>query len=380
MKKILITMFAILVLALSVSMASATLSVNETYSSSAPTFGDEDQVASNSNADDNDDEDIYDTAEITLTSTAAATISSISVSPASGFTQNDLNITITDSDQTLAANTAEDITFSGRIPEDLDAVSSSKLKAEAFKVATVTITLSDSSTASFDVYMQRKNMLVIKDLDISVDGDSKDYDDGDDVRDAKPGDKIEIELVAENKFDDKDDDVEIEDVEVTVEIDDSDLDVDEDDDLNDINADDTKTANLEFTVASEADDDTNDREIRLEGEDEHGARHGEMYILDFEVERKSHDIIIKSASISDSSVSCMRGENSISVKLLNIGKSDEDEVSLYITNDALDLKYEVEDLEIDEDDDYKKTITFCMSSTLIMFHFCLCLYFFSFYC
>ncbi|GAI27269.1 unnamed protein product, partial [marine sediment metagenome] len=130
------------------------------------------------------------------------------------------------------------------------------------------------------------------------------------------------------------------------------------DDIGDIDPEEENSGTVSFTVDEDVDDNTYDMEIDVEGDDEHGAKHGERWEIDFDVEKKTHDIIIKSASISDEAVSCMRGDNSIQVKLINIGKKDEDEVSLYVKNTNLALDFEKEDLEIDEGDDYIKTISF----------------------
>ena len=370
MKKSMIFILTILALVLCVTSVSAAVTVTSSYSSSTPTFGDDSQMASNPNADDVDDENIYDTGAVIINNTGnALNITSITVVASSGFSNtnsNDdgyINITITDADITIAANTTEAFTLNARIPESLDAVDSN-FDEVAFKVATVTFNFNDSSSASFDAYMQRKNMLDIKDLEISVDGDANDYDDDDRIKDVKPGDDIEVSVSVENLYDKRDDDVDIENVDVTVEIDDGDMDVDEDDDLGDISSDNDETATMTFTVEDDVDDDTYDMVLTVDGEDEHNAKHGVKYELDFEVERKSHDIIIKSASIEESEVSCTRGGNSVSVKLYNQGKNDEDEVALYVDNKDLDLEYELEDIEIEESDYYSKTITFDVPSDL----------------
>jgi len=364
-KSILMAILAILTLALSVSMVSAAVTVQSTFSSSSPTFGDSSQMASNPNADAEADENIYDTGDVTLNSTAAVTVSSITVTPASGFSLTDLNITLNDVDLSLAAGVPEAITLSARIPEQLDAVNSD-LQEVAFKVATVTFTFSDSTTASFDAYMQRKNMLDFKKLEITVaDGDTDSYDDGDKVKDVKPGDNIQMDFKAKNLYDESDDDVTIEDVEAAVLIDNNDLDIDESESLGDLDAEETGDATISFTTDEEASDDTYDMEVTVEGDDEHGAKHGVKYALDFTVERKSHDIIIKTASLEASSVSCTRGENSIQIKLSNIGKDDEDEVSLYVTNKELGLKFEQTDITVDQDESFSKTITFTVPDSLV---------------
>ena len=368
-KYVLMTILMAIVLLLSVSIASATLDIESVYTSTTPTFGGTTTMASNPNADAIADENIYINADVTLNSTGATTVASITVTPESGFSNTDssssgyINITLTDVGLALLAGTSTPVTINARIPERLDAVDSD-MDEVAIKVATLIFTLGDASYDDVDVYMQRKNMLEITDLDVSINGDSEDYDDGDDIDDTKPGDDIIVEVVADNNYDDDDDDVEIEDVELTVLIDDNDLDVDEDDDMNDIDPDDDATGSISFTVEEDANDESYDMEIFVDGDDEHGAKHGEKWTLDFNVERQSYETVIKSTSLSESTVSCTRGSNSVSVKLYNIGKKDDDEIALYVTSSALGIDYELENMEIDESDTETKTISFSVSDDL----------------
>ncbi|MBR9691667.1 hypothetical protein GOV06_02680 [Candidatus Woesearchaeota archaeon] len=360
-KSILMVILMAIALVFCISTVSAAVTVESTFSSSAPTFGDENQMASNPNADDVDDENIYDTGDVTLNSTAAVTITGISISPASGFSESDLSITVDDSDTALAAGVPEAVTLKARIPEDLDAVDDN-LEEAAIKVGTATITFSDASTASFDVYMQRKNMLDIDDIDIIVDDDES-YDEDDNIDELKAGSVIEIEVNVENTYDDDDDDVDM-DVELTVEIDDdSDFDID---DGNDVDLDSEEDGTLEATVTVEdgIDDDDYEMTLFIEGDDENGAKHGAAFEIDLEVERKSHDLIIKSTSLGFSTMSCSKGQNSVYVRVSNDGKNDEDESAVYITNSDLGIDFSKEDFEIEERDDWSKTLTFEVPDSL----------------
>ena len=93
------------------------------------------------------------------------------------------------------------------------------------------------------------------------------------------------------------------------------MDVSENDDLGDIDADHSAKAELSFEVDSDVDVDTYTMEIFVDVKDEHGAKHGQKYTLDLEVERDDHDLKIKSASLSASEVSCTRGSNSVRLEL-----------------------------------------------------------------
>jgi hypothetical protein len=178
MKKVFMAILSAMILVFCIATASAAVSVTSTINSDNPVFGGSSQMASNPNADDSADENIYDTGEVTLNSSSAVTITGITVSPESGFSEGDLDITLDDSDLSLAADTPEAITLKARIPEQLDAVDSD-LEEAAFKVATVTISFNSGSPVTFDAYMQRKNMIDVKDVSITVGSNS--FDEKDDV-------------------------------------------------------------------------------------------------------------------------------------------------------------------------------------------------------
>ncbi|MEE9524998.1 MAG: hypothetical protein V3V78_00130 [Candidatus Woesearchaeota archaeon] len=360
MKKVFTAILAAILLIFCVATASAAVSVESTFDSNSPLFGGSSQMASNSNADDEVDENIHDTGDVTLNSTAAVTVTSITVVPESGFTETELNITLDDADLTLAANVPEAITLKARIPENLDAVDSD-LEEVAFKVATVTINFNTGTPISFDVYMQRKNMLDVNDVEIKVNDDDT-YDEDDTVDEVKPGSYLEISVEVENTYDEDDDDVDI-DVELKIDIDDdSDFDIDDGDDVG-LDAEEEGTLKATIEVESDADDEDYDMFIDLEADDAHGAKHGVSYEVNLKIERKSHDVVIKSLNLGLDNVECSR-DNSIFVKIENIGKRDEDEVSLYLKSDALDIDFAKENFDLDENDDYSKTLSFNVPADL----------------
>ena len=204
MKKITImALLGIIAMVFCVTSVSAAMTVTDTFDNANPTFGDENQMASNPNADEEEYENIYVDGDITLNNDGSSdvTILSVGVSPATGFSVSDLDITLDDADLTIAAGTSEPVTLNARIPEDLDAVDSD-LQESAIKVGTITFNFDDSTSVTFDAYMQRKNMLIVDKLEVAVDGSSDDYDDEDSIGDeARPGDLIEVEVDIENKYD-----------------------------------------------------------------------------------------------------------------------------------------------------------------------------------
>ncbi len=311
MKKIaILSLCVVLLLAVCAYSAAATLSVASVYNKDNPTFGGSNQDASNPNADDEEDEEIYVTSAVNLANngTSAVTVASITVTPkqtssSQTFMLNELNITLPAAVEVLAGGSAA-VQLTARIPMDLDAVNS-MLRESAFNVADIALKDSGGTTlATFSAYMQRENHLRFDKVYVRVGDSSDSVDDEDRVKEIKPGDEVEVEATAENTFDDGNDDVDIEDVELLVLIDDRDLDVDEDADMGDIGADEEETETVNFDVEEDADDDTYDMEITIEGEDEHGAQHGERINLDFEVEKNRHEIRIQDITVLPTSASC----------------------------------------------------------------------------
>lgn len=365
-----VAILAVIALLLFASVALADISVTSTYSSSSPTFGSDSQRASNPDADDEDEEDEYDTASITVNNSGAAavTIDSVSVS-SSDFSSSDLNVTMVSSDS-IGANSTGTVTLSARIPEELDAVDAT-LEPVAFNVGTVTLTASDGSQTTFTAYMQRENLLTIDKITVTVDDgneeDEQDVDDDDTVDTVKPGAEVSVLVRAENGYSGNDNNnIKIEDVEVEVESDDSDFDVDESEDFGDIKADEKQEATVKFTVEDDIDEDEYDVDVRVFGDDEHGARHGEKWDIGFEVDRKSHEVVIKRSSLTTSTLKCSRA-TSIELKVQNIGSSDEDEVAVIATNRDIGLDFKQSNIELEggeESDYWTKTVSFTVPNTV----------------
>jgi len=356
MKKVLMAILMAIVLVLSVSLVSAAVTVTSTYGDDTPTFGSDSQQASNPNADEAVDEDIFDNGDITLNNDAGtdATITSITVSAASGFSEDDINVTLDDSDLVVGANSSEAVTLKARIPEQLNAVDVDG-DAMAFKVGTVTFNFASASSVSFDVYMQRENKLEIKKVYVTSEENVEEkIEDSDAVKDLKPGENVDVEIRVENIYDDNDDDVEIEDVEAVIEIDDGDMDVDEDISFSDLKGDEDGTETLTFEIEDDVDEDNYNGILYVTGDDEHGARHGEKWELEWDVERQSYEFLFKTASVSPALVEC-GGTISLTAKIENRGKKDDDEVYLFVESASLGIDLSKEEFEIESTDTYTKT-------------------------
>ncbi len=370
-KRFLIGILMILALIMCVSTVSAAVSVTNTFDKSNPTIGGESQKASNPNADDDADKNIYaNSLDIMLASDSATAVdvASVSFNYNSGFSSTDLDLTIVGDLPTGITDTTADkkIVINGRIPEELDAVDSDVEKV-AVKVAEATITLSDSSTSTFSIYMERENMLNLDDVDIVINEDSESLDDGDSVDEIEAGDKIEIKISAENEYDEDDDDVDMKSVKVYLEFDDSDADdaFDVDDDeisIGTIKSEETEDETIKMDVEDDAEDEEYDAEIGVYGDDEHGAQHGEKIKFSLEIERETYDFVIKSTSLSPSVLTCSRNTE-LSVKVESRGDKGDDEIAVYVKNSELGIDMEYKDLELDafDDDDNDMTKRFSIT-------------------
>jgi hypothetical protein len=245
----------------------------------------------------------------------------------------------------MAAGAKEDVYVKVRVDEAHPATGMGE------KIASIVV---DGTSA--DLTLQVKNNLVFDRIYVQIGDESrKRYEDRDDIDDIMPGDEICIEVEVENTYSNRDD-VEFEDVEVDIESDDSDFDADESlEDYGDIDAGDEESDEYCFTVDNDVDEDTYEVTFELDAKDEYGSRQGEIWTLEFEVEREDEDITIRSASIAQSVLKCRR-DTTVSVRLENFGDDDSDEVVLQVMNEELDINRVFRNIRLDEEDSYLKTI------------------------
>lgn len=248
--------------------------------------------------------------------------------------------------------TQQTFTVRAFVPLNHDAVDGS-LQETALQIGTVSNNR-DSSTAS--ILMQAVNRLDLDKISFSIGGKTKTLDDGDEFDDVQVGEDLDIEITAENTFDEDDDDGDMEDVEIRVEADDSDLDIDEDDEI-DIDADSKETVSFSgLSIDEDADDGNYDIEVSADGTDQNGARHGAIAVVEINVERESHEISITSATLSRSTISCTEPATDVTVRLANVGKNDEDDVTITVQNSALGLSQRITGLVVDEDESTTRTL------------------------
>ncbi len=253
----------------------------------------------------------------------------------------------------LTAGASASVTISGKIPLNLDGVNS-KLEEAAVVIGTMTATADGNGTtvtsSAANIEMQANNQLIINDLTFFINGDSESTADGDKIDNIKPGDKLRLEIEVKNKFSDSDnEDIDVEDVEVSILVDDNDFDVDEDDEVGDLGPKDEDEVSFDFDVDDDVDDGTYKLVIKVSGKDENGALHGEENTIRLQIERETHDITIRRAELSPSTLVCGERNFRVTTTVSNLGRRDEDAVAVEVVSPQLKVNKKVGDIELDED-------------------------------
>ena len=321
------------------------------------TLGSDSTRASNPNADDVADRNSNVQATFVITNNEAAAISNLAAvfTPKSPYTTADLNLSVTFDRTSLNPTETATATITGRITEKLDAVSSvaSGLDEIAISVATVQFTATGGAPASADVKMQRENQLVIDSAEVCIndeDNCENTDNDGDNVDGVRPGDELIIKIEAKNKYSDSDsEDIAIDsgDGKIEFEIDDADLDESEEEDL-EIDPEDTQEESWRLQLDDDVEDGKYELVLRAYGDDDFGALHGEEIKIDLEIERKSHEVDIRSFSVSPATLSCNDLSTTVRARLTNIGKKDEDNAAFEVISNELGVRERADNLNIDE--------------------------------
>lgn len=314
-----------------------------------------------------DEDDFY------ITATKSVTVSNTGTSTLTGINITNVNVpskyNVSFSPETISSLTpgaSTTVTVKAIVPEDFDAFdpdASNPQDDRAFAIGTIKAEASGGASDTASVTMETENKLVIYRLYVSVDDDEERVDDGDSLDKISPGAKIRVRLIADSTYS-SGSDVDMEDIEMMVEIDEGDIDEDESDDLSDIDAgDDRVEGEVEFTIDSDVDEDTYTMVVTLTGEDSYGAMHGEQWEIELEVEKEDEEISINSAALSPETVSCSRS-STLTVKIENTGKDDSDEIVLLVKNDELGIFSKTSNIDLDDGDDYTKTVSISVGSTV----------------
>ncbi|MFH1511138.1 MAG: hypothetical protein ABIF10_05585 [Candidatus Woesearchaeota archaeon] len=350
MKKIMMYLFIICALA---GLVSAALSV--------PTellLGGDSQEKSNTNE---DDFFIY-TAPKTLSVQNNGNVSvDVVISHSIG---SKYNVTFSPSSFSLAAGASRTVSVQAIVPEDLSTFYQSRSNPQDDRALTLgTVDFKQGTEVQqMTLKMQAENNLEFRKVYVSKDsGARKSFSNGDTVEEIKPGTKLTIEVIVKNAFSSSDN-VDFDNVEVDIESDDSDFDVDENLDFTSVRAGNEKTKSYTYTVDKDIDEDIFSVEFLLNGEDDYGSIQGELWRIDFEIQREDEDISIQSATLQQETLSCDRN-TVLNVRIENIGADDSDEVVLQWESTALGIKGEQLQIDLPEGEAYSRAIPLSIMSS-----------------
>ncbi len=367
MKKTILSVLVLFALLLVPAMVSATLDVSTTYSATVPTFGDKNQEASNPLHDDEDKEIIKATSSISIVNNEGETFNLVGIT---SFTDAKFGLTATDfviitpiTGDSVADLATIALNIEAVIPESLDAVDGNNDEI-AFFVGNLNIDFIDDATglvtvtSTIPVFMQRENKLEVKDFDALINNKDTEnnIENGDDIKDLKPGDKVELTVTIKSNYNNNAE-IDIEDVEIDITCDDDeDIDFDNDnEDVGDFGPKDDAEETLSFEIDDTASDASANCVLTVEGTDENGAVHGESIDFDISIDRDSHDIVIDDVRLSPNGLTCSDNSFQISVDLKNLGTRDEDQAAVQLQSLVLGLNEKISNLEMDEDDSVTET-------------------------
>ncbi len=257
----------------------------------------------------------------------------------------------------LASGETKTVNVSGRLPQNVNA-------KEKNNPHTAIIFINNSNKqGSLNLDVTAESMLNFDDIVIDYNGESEDLENGENVQEIRPGDKITISGEVHNLFD-ASPEIQIEEVKITIIIEDLDdgNDIEEEDRVKDIDSDDNENFEIKFDVPGNAEDDKYRMTIEAEGKDENGARHNIIWVIGFEVDRLPYMIKITKATLSKTEIECGNTVD-LAVRIENIGRNEEDEVELAVKSTSLGINERIKNIYIDNrpgdpDSKYSKTFTF----------------------
>ncbi|MCX6709643.1 MAG: hypothetical protein NTV63_01665 [Candidatus Woesearchaeota archaeon] len=265
------------------------------------------------------------------------------------------NVTFTNAPTSLASGQEQIVTVRAYIPKDQNSGED--------KIGTISVT-SNEASASAELYMRAANMLEIYDMNIVIDGQSDDVPCNGETCDitfgevVKPDSKVDLVLTVKNLYSSVQK-VDINNIAIDAvisEIDDGD-DLELDSDVADFDL--TYGKKVEKTVSfilpSKIDEGTYDMTVDVEGEDENGAIHSVRWLIRLDVEKESHDLIIKEITITPSEVSCDRSAE-VRVRILNRGSQDEDSALITIENKQISVGQR-DQFSVSSDEEYTSYFT-----------------------
>lgn len=186
---------------------------------------------------------------------------------------------------------------------------------------------------------QVSNKLFIIDIDAKVDGKSSNNirNDGRISKDAKPNSEVELAIGIKNNFTSSEG-IDMQNIVASASIENilSEGGIEQESESFDLKADSDKTIRFKLRIPLNAEEGTYSIFIEADGEDENGNNHKDEADIELEVEKDAHDLKIVGFEISPKVIGCSRNANA-NVKIVNMGKEDEENALIEIKSDSLNL-------------------------------------------
>jgi len=215
-----------------------------------------------------------------------------------------------------------------------------------------------------------QSKLEITDVDVKIGSRTdKNLANGSIVREgATPESVIQVSVTVENMFT-RAQGITIADIEVRGILED----IDDGDDLEydarefDLKPEKDKTVTLEFEVPLKVEEDIYTLLIEVDGRDDNRTIHLTTYHIFIEVEKPRHDVRIYRAEFDEAEITCY-GDTALRVRVINLGRDDEDDSVLTIKNSQLRIntrdEFELDADPFDDDNEFTKYIPLSINKTV----------------
>jgi hypothetical protein len=229
----------------------------------------------------------------------------------------------------------------------------------------VTVQVSDgtyTSTKSFYVNVAVPKKLEIYNVEVTVDGSRDSSVGSGDIITVRPESQVSVKVSLKNMYTSTER-ITIKDVVLTVTavgIDDGD-DIEEETSEFNIRYNTVVSKTIDFKIPLKVEEEEYDLIIHAEGNDENGYEQVAEITIKLSVDKKNHDIKIRSINLMPEDVSCDRTIN-FETQIINLGSRYEDEASLSVESQQLKIlkreSFELSNDPFDEDSEKRFSYTF----------------------
>ena len=191
--------------------------------------------------------------------------------------------------------------------------------------------------------------LEIEDMDIYIEGDHEDIDNGEEVE-AQPGDNIELEIEVKNDIED--------DLEISTSIENDDFDLDKEKSKN-MDEGDSYRFSFNFTIPYDIKEDTYEIEIKVKGENDHTYKTDAK--IKIKIDKEKHRLRIQ---YLDADNTYCNNYLHINTKIWNTGEEDEENVRVVIKIPSLNIVREEKNINIDERESITRTYSIYLNKDI----------------